>query len=108
LGEGGKGAAQKKKKKSAELIVRSISQLQNVETTKSLYVSKIFLSSEKCKKLLPREKHCSRFITKLEKKKKKRTVGTSTGFQFVDVCVNSKNPKRVLGVNGNWRFLEPI
>jgi hypothetical protein len=73
-----------------------------------LYVSKlVFLSSEKYKKLFPCEKHWSRFITKLEKKKKKRTVGTSTGFQFVDVRVNSKKPKRVLGVNGNRRFLEP-
>jgi hypothetical protein len=34
----------------------------------------------------------------LEKKKKKRIVGTSSGFQFVEVRINSENPKRVLGV----------
>jgi hypothetical protein len=90
-------------------MVGSVSQVQNAETPKSLYVSKLFLSSERCKKLFPQEKYCTRFITKLEKKKKKPIVGTSSGFQFVEVRVNSENPKRVLGVkNGNRRFLEPI
>ncbi len=81
----------------------------NAETTKCFYVSKLFLAPKIAKKLFPQEKQCTRFITKLEKKKKKRIVGTSSGFQFVEVCINSKNPKRVLGVkNGNRRFLEPI
>ncbi len=68
-----------------------------------------FLAPKNAKKFFPQEKQCTRFITKLEKKKKQRIDGTSSGFQLVEVRINSKNPKRVLGVkHGNRRFLEPI
>jgi hypothetical protein len=96
-GKGGTGQHEKEKKKVAKINCKKcLSGAFLMQKQQSLCMcASFFLAPKNAKKLFPPEKHCNRYITKLENKKKKRIVGTSSGFQFVEVRVNSKNPKRV-------------
>ncbi len=107
LGEGWRGWHEKEKEKSAELIVRSVSQLQNAETTKSLYVSKLFLGSENAKNYSPQKSIALDSSQNWRRKRKKEQLGQAVVFNLL-MFTSIANPKRVLGVNCNRRFLEPI
>jgi hypothetical protein len=92
LGEGGEGAAEKEKK-GAELIVRGVSQLKNAETTKSLYVSKLFLSSKNAKNYSPQKSITLHPSQNWRRKRKKEQLGQEVVFNLLTLASIARIPR---------------
>jgi hypothetical protein len=79
----GEGAAQKRKRKSAEFIVRSVSELQNAETTKSCMHPRFVLALKNAKKYSPEKSIALDSSQNWRRKKKKEQLGQAVVFNLL-------------------------